>query len=131
MDITSVRLRNFKAFENFSLSLQRMNILVGPNNSGKSTLLNAFRVLAAGLRRANARSAELVPGPDGQTYGHQILTDDIPMSLENVHTNYETETPTTVSFRLSNKNVLVLYFPPEGGCILIPSPIARSARTPG
>ena len=34
VSITSVQFRNFKAFDNFSISLDRMNILVGPNNSG-------------------------------------------------------------------------------------------------
>jgi len=54
--ITSVRFRNFKAFKDFSVSLDHMNILVGPNNSGKSTIIGAFRALDAGLRKARARS---------------------------------------------------------------------------
>ncbi|HSU83606.1 MAG TPA: AAA family ATPase, partial [Thermoanaerobaculia bacterium] len=41
--ITSVEFRNFKAFSHFSISLQSLNILVGPNNCGKSTILGAFR----------------------------------------------------------------------------------------
>jgi hypothetical protein len=39
--------------------LRRFNILVGPNNAGKSTVLIAFRILASGLRRATTRRAEL------------------------------------------------------------------------
>ena len=58
--ITSVQFRNFKALENFSISLDRMNILVGPNNSGKSTVIGAFRVLSVGLRRAAARNPEIL-----------------------------------------------------------------------
>ena len=34
MPITSVKFSNFKALRNYSVSLQRMNVLVGPNNSG-------------------------------------------------------------------------------------------------
>ncbi|MGD0947393.1 MAG: AAA family ATPase [Candidatus Binatia bacterium] len=52
VSFTSVEFRNFKAFERFSVTLQDMNVLVGPNNSGKSTVIGAFRVLAAALRRA-------------------------------------------------------------------------------
>ena len=53
---TSVTFRNFKAFRNFSLSLRHMNVLVGPNNAGKSTALAAFRVLAAGLQHTDPAS---------------------------------------------------------------------------
>ncbi len=36
--IRKVWLRNFKSFENFTVELGRFNVLVGANNSGKSTL---------------------------------------------------------------------------------------------
>ena len=107
-----------------------MNILVGPNNAGKSTILNAFRVIAAGIRRANARKPEVVLGPERETWGHVIQTDDIPMSFENVHTNYDTSRPSTITFQLSNRNKLVLFFSGDGKCVMIPEPTGGSARTP-
>jgi len=127
--ITSAHFNNFKAFPRYSMSLQEMNILVGPNNSGKSTLLAAFRLLESGLRRARARSAELVPGPNGERWGHRISEESVPISLENIHTNYD-EVDTTVTFRLSNTNQLHLYFPRDSGCYLIPDD-KRSPRTAG
>lgn len=62
----------FKAFRAFSLHLRHFNILVGPNNAGKSTILAAFRILAAGIRKADARKPEIVSGPNGSVYGHSI-----------------------------------------------------------
>jgi predicted ATPase len=44
----------FKAFDRFSIQLRHFNILVGPNNSGKSTILAAFRILAAAMRKATS-----------------------------------------------------------------------------
>ena len=38
-----VDFNHFKAFDRFSLTLRHFNILVGPNNAGKSTILAAFR----------------------------------------------------------------------------------------
>lgn len=128
--INKVQLKNFKAFSNFTVYLRDMSILVGPNNSGKSTILNAFRVLSAGIRRAKARSATVVSGPDGDTYGHFVPTNDLPISFENVHNNYDSSKPSTVSFTLSNNNRLILYFTESHECILIPFPVARTARTP-
>lgn len=36
---TSVRFHRYKAFRDYFVILGRFNILVGPNNSGKSTVL--------------------------------------------------------------------------------------------
>jgi hypothetical protein len=107
-----------------------MNILVGPNNSGKSTLVSAFRVLSSAMRRANAKSAEPLSGPQGIVLGHRIPTDDLPMSLENVHTNYDESRPTTARFHFSSEKSLTLYFPPDGGAILIPERAGPPVRSP-
>jgi energy-coupling factor transporter ATP-binding protein EcfA2 len=128
--ITRVELRNFKAFKQFSISLEHINILVGPNNSGKSTILNALRLLGIGIRRANAKSPELVQGPEGSRLGYRIQTEDMPMSLENIHTNYDNSSPTTARFFLSNGNELLLYFPTNGKPLLIPDGQFRTIRTP-
>jgi predicted ATPase len=42
--IKMVRLQNFKGFTDFEVHLGRFNVLVGGNNSGKSTLLRAVRL---------------------------------------------------------------------------------------
>lgn len=124
--ITSVEFRNFKALQHYSLKLQHMNILVGPNNCGKSTILGAFRALVSGLRRARARNPERVITPDGLRFGYEISPDTLPISIKNVHTDY-IETDTTVKFRLSNGNKLLLYFPwqEDRACILVPETEGR------
>jgi predicted ATP-dependent endonuclease of OLD family len=42
--IHSIKLTNFKRFESFYFSARAANVLVGPNNSGKSSILDALRV---------------------------------------------------------------------------------------
>ncbi len=116
---TSVRFRRYKAFRDYSLSLQRFNILVGPNNSGKSTVLGAFRILAEGIRKASARNPLLITGPQGLTQGYSVDLQDIPVATENVFFDYDDSEPATVTFRISNGNELVLFFPEPGVCFLI------------
>lgn len=41
--IKSIRINNFKKIQNLDLRLDRMNVLVGPNNSGKSSVLQAIQ----------------------------------------------------------------------------------------
>ena len=117
--ITSVKFRNFKAFGNYSISLDRMNILVGPNNSGKSTVIGAFRVLAMGLRRAATRNPEFLGGRH-IAWGYRISRASIPISLENAQTDYQ-DVEATVTFNLSNGNKLRLSFTSDDeDCILYP-----------
>lgn len=95
-----------------------MNILVGPNNSGKSTIISALRILEVALKRAKTKNPEIVRLPKGQHgYGHHISLSQISVSLENVTTDYNSE-DSLIEFRLSTKNKLNLYFPPDGGCTL-------------
>ncbi|MBI5275907.1 MAG: AAA family ATPase [Burkholderiales bacterium] len=118
VNITSIRFWNFKSLRNYVLSIQDMNVLVGPNNSGKSTIISALRILEVALRRARSKNAERVRIPAGRYgYGHHLSLNQLSVSLENVATDYNSE-DSQIEFRLSNRNKLHLYFPSDGGCTL-------------
>lgn len=108
-----------------------MNILVGPNNSGKSTVISAFRILEVGLRVAFAKRAVQIPSYNGgHTFGHPIPVDHIPVAIENVHTDYD-EIDSRIEFRVSNGNKLILHFPIHEGCLLSWETSGSGIRTPG
>lgn len=44
--VDQIELRNFRAFKRETFDLAKLNIFVGPNNSGKSSVLSALNVLA-------------------------------------------------------------------------------------
>jgi energy-coupling factor transporter ATP-binding protein EcfA2 len=125
-----VDFHRFKAFENFSLVLRHFNILVGPNNAGKSTILTAFRILAAAMRRAGARKPEIIRGPAGRMPGYIIDLDAVSVAEENIFYNYDESEPATVTFKLSNGNQLILYFPERGYSYLIPDAQGKPVTTP-
>lgn len=127
---TQVKFRNFKAFSSFDLNIKAFNILVGPNNAGKSTIIAAFRILAAGLRRANARRASLIAGPGGPTLAHKIELEALSVAGENVFYNYDDSEAATVRFELSNKHALTLYFPEHRTCYLIPDAQGKRCESP-
>ena len=128
--ISSIRFDGYKALRSFSFTLQRMNVLVGPNNSGKSTIIRAFRILEVALRQAYARNAVMIQNNDRNFMGYRISDRNLPVSLENVHTDYE-ESDAKIHFRCSNGNLLELLFPSDGGCILIPNAQGKQCYTPG
>jgi len=127
---TSVIFRNYKALKNFSVSLGHCNILVGPNNSGKSTILGAFRILSEGMRRARSRKPTVFREGGNTHWGYQIHLDNLPISTENVFTNYDEKNPASIVFRLSGGNSLELIFPDVGSCYLVTHPNGKPVRTP-
>ena len=131
MPIASVHFNNFKALSNFRVSLQSMNVLVGPNNSGKSTILSAFRVLEIALRTARRRRATRVLNHLGfRTDGHALPTARVPISLENVHSDYANE-DSRIDFRHTNGNTIHLFFPADGGAYVYWDTQGKPAATPG
>lgn len=127
---TRVDFFRFKAFSQYRLDLKSFNMLVGPNNSGKSTIIAAFRILAAAMRRATARNAELVVGPLGRTLGYNVDLRPISVAEENIYYNYDDTEPAKISFLLDNGNSLTLYFPEQGTCTLIADAAGKRVETP-
>lgn len=55
--LTRMTIRNFKRFEEAVIELGNPVVFIGPNNSGKSTALQALALWDAGLRRWNEKRA--------------------------------------------------------------------------
>lgn len=126
---TSIAFRNFKAFPQYSIALAPFNVLVGPNNAGKSTVITAFRILAEGLRKARVRNPELLQGPSGQGLGYRMSLADLPVAAENIFSDYNDEEPASIRFRISNGNHLTLYLPERDSCLLFPESEGKAVRT--
>src|SRR5688572_12513587 len=100
--ITSIQFKNYKAFSDFSVSLNDFNVLVGPNNAGKSTVLGAIRILAEAVRKASSRNPEWITNDRGGAYGYRVELANLPISTENIFHNYDDSVPAKVTFRISN-----------------------------
>ena len=123
---TRVEFKKFKAFSSFRIDLRHFNVLVGPNNAGKSTILAAFRILAAAMRRASSKKPTILRGPHGRTMGWEVDLRTISVAEENLFYNYNDYEPASVVFHLSNGNSLMLFFPEAGVCALIPDAQGKS-----
>ena len=125
--ISGISFENFKAFEQYLLSLEQVNILGAQIIPGNPLLLVRSALLIAALSRS--RSPQRVQYGDVEEIGYLIPKDSLPISLENVHTNYNFEI-STITFRISNRIRLRLVFPDDGRCVLVPDvegEIIRSA----
>lgn len=121
--------RRYKALRQFSVSLQEFNILVGPNNAGKSTIIGAFRLLSEGMRIASSRKAQYYQVID--SYGYRVPLGDLPLATEAIFTDYDDSEPASIEFTLSSKDKLRLVFPENDVCYMVCEPTERSVQTPG
>ena len=106
----SVRFRNFKSLKDYTVHLRRMNVLVGPNNAGKSTILDAFHAMAAAHRHACRRVQAPISVNGNTVVGYEIPMTNFPISLANIHSDYQSNLETSVTFALENGNRLQLTF---------------------
>ena len=117
--ITNVKYLNYKSFGQFSITLNSFNILVGPNNAGKSTVIGSLKILAEGIRKAKSKRPTLIKSPEGNDiYGYEIDLNQVPVATENVFHNYEEDTPAVIKFILSDKSILQIFFPSRGVCYM-------------
>lgn len=87
MYIENVKIRNFKCFKEVEFSLDRyLNVFIGVNGIGKSSLLEAFKVLIGSLFLGFDKEKGKIASPD-------ILDDDVRLS------HLEQQYPTVVSAR--------------------------------
>lgn len=129
--ITSIKFNNYKSFSQFTISLADFNILVGPNNAGKSTVIGALKILAEGVRKAKARKPILVRDPKGhQVLGYEIDLTQVPVATENVFHNYDDDSPAIIRFRLSDGAHLQIFFPTKGVCYLNYESDKKIVRSP-
>src|SRR5262245_9187111 len=117
--IRRIEFINFKAFRSYSLTLDEVNVLVGPNNCGKSTVIGALRTLDAAVRFARTRAPSRVHVGESALIGYWVPEESVPISLENVRTDYH-DVEARITFHLTNGNQLSLIFPTDGGCALVP-----------
>lgn len=116
--IKSIKFKNYKGLKSFTFRPDVTNILVGPNNCGKSTIIEAYRILAGALRKARSRRGELLKVDGSEIFGHLIGDDLLPIAKENIQTNYS-EVDSHIEFLLQNGRVLKVLFPKSGGTYLI------------
>jgi hypothetical protein len=115
--IVEIAFRGYKCHQDLVLSLGGTNVLVGANNAGKSTILGALRILEAGMRHARRRKPSRLSTPGSSGYAWSVPVNGLPVSLENVHTDYADD-DAFVDFRFGSGAQLTLWFPPDEGCYL-------------
>ncbi len=130
--ISSIKYKNYKSFRLLTVSLNEFNILVGPNNAGKSTIIGSLKILAEGIRKAKTRKPTLIRSDVGsELFGYEIDLNQVPVATENVFHNYDEDSPAVINFRLSDDGCLIVFFPRRGECFMYYESEKGIIRSPG
>jgi len=90
--ITSMHIENFKCFKEFDIDLGPFNVLIGPNDTGKTALLQAIRIASC-----LEMGAGLNPGQVFERVG-------IPVGVESRHTKAEGNAKLSIRIRHRPRN---------------------------
>ncbi|MBM7562510.1 Shedu anti-phage system protein SduA domain-containing protein [Fusibacter tunisiensis] len=115
MQLDSIHIKNFKAFKNFRVNLSDMNILIGSNNSGKTTVITTLRLLSVALLYGS-KNKPSVKEHKNKNYVYDIPKSKLPVSLESIQNDYHDEEDSYVEFIFENNAKLILHFPEAGSC---------------
>ena len=107
MQILKIYLENFKKFSRFELQCEKHNILTGLNNAGKSTALDALRIVSDVLKFAKRRRPEHVKFQGDLCASYELQHSLISISLTNIVRNYSDE-PASVKVVLEDGSELVI-----------------------
>lgn len=115
MKIVSMHIVNFKAFKDFTLNIDNMNVLIGSNNSGKTTIVNGLRLLSVALEVGHKRKPEFIRF-NNKTQVYHIPKTKLPIPLENIQNDYNDSDKSYIIYTFENRAVLTLHFPEKEVC---------------
>ncbi|WP_426228035.1 ATP-dependent nuclease [Pararhizobium sp. DWP3-4] len=108
--LTEIRLTNFRKYENYIVSCKKGNVLVGPNNAGKSGIIEALRILDNCIRITRRKKPIPIQMPNGDVGdGFLILESAIDVELSHSSHNY-IDAPSILEYKISNgtKAIIVI-----------------------
>lgn len=113
MRIRTLEFFDYKSFPRFTISARTKNILVGPNNAGKSTSLDALRIAFDALRFAGRRNAIFKSqGEDGVCSTYFVPQSVIQTDLRYCVHNFQDQ-KAIIKLSISNGNRFVVKLDPR------------------
>lgn len=114
--IHSIKLKNYRCFEDAELSLKKITLIVGSNNAGKSTITEALRVI--GLAARKFQNGVYVEAPSelelpAAVRGIILHVEDLRIDLRTIVYLYKEDTPAEIIAYFDNSVIIHVYLTPQ------------------
>jgi predicted ATPase len=109
--LKSIQLANFRGFRDHTVDFTPFCLLIGQNNAGKTTLIEALRLISTALKRAVTANYQMAPeyisqGLTGPVF--RFATDTIGIEHKSIHYNYRSEEPAIIRARFNNNSIVAV-----------------------
>ncbi|MFL6726342.1 MAG: ATP-dependent nuclease [Sphingomicrobium sp.] len=109
--IKSIALKNFRGFREHTVDFTPFCLLIGQNNAGKTTLVEALRIASAALKKAASAQFAMAPdaiGPEITGSVYRFSLDTLDIEDRGIHYNYRSNDPAIIRVRYSNNCQIVV-----------------------
>lgn len=109
--IKSIALKNFRGYRDHTVEFTPFCLLIGQNNAGKTTLVEALRIASAALAKAGSAQFTMAPdtvGPEITGPAYRFSLDTLDIENRGLHYNYQTDEPAIIKVRYSNNCQIVI-----------------------
>src|SRR5690606_28198958 len=109
--IKSIALKNFRGFREHTVDFTPFCLLIGQNNAGKTTLVEALRIASAALKKAGSAQFTMAPdalGPEITGAVYRFSLDTLDIEDRGIHYNYQSSDPAIIRVRYSNNCQVVI-----------------------
>jgi len=110
--LKNITIENFKGFAHHEITLREISIIVGKNNAGKSTFVEALRIIALIANRSRTGNYRSVPNWIDDL---PILYRGISPSIKNMNFSGPTifhryaESPSKITAQFTNGSIVIVY----------------------
>lgn len=114
--LQSLRLQNFRGFRDHTVEFPQFCVLMGQNNAGKTTIIEALRIIALAQAKAPQANFRAVPdwlAPELTGPVYQVSLSSIGFEHDTVHHQYESQNPAIIIATLKNNCSVKIVIGPE------------------
>jgi predicted ATP-dependent endonuclease of OLD family len=109
--LRSLQFSNFRGFRDHTIDLTPFCLLIGENNAGKTTIIEALRLVATALRRARTANFQMAPRwlenyLSGPVFRFSVET--IGIEHRSIHYNYNADEPAIIRARFANNSIVAI-----------------------
>ena len=110
-NLTSVNIKNYKCFHRVSFNVHEINILIGENNAGKSTAIEAIKLIAYGIEKL--KTGNFIECPDFVSDRRtdrcvKLNVSELLLDITNASYNYEGELSIITGYFSDKSKVIVI-----------------------
>lgn len=109
--LDSVQLKNYRCFENSNVKFKDITLIVGKNNAGKSSLLEAMRLITLAIRKATKTTYKELPvdlGAPLREKGFRLEAENLKIDLRGIVYLYENKVAKIIS-KFDNGCKIIIY----------------------